>query len=157
VRQGHEKVVRQLLKAGAKVDAADVDHCTALHYACKEGFAKIVELLVGAKAILEVADKFYRTPLHYAVLKQSKPITQVLITAGARSDVYDIKEATPIMYATKFKNIELVNILKRVTGDVIDVVDKGREQALTLIKQVRLTSSLSLSFLVEQMNDTGLQ
>lgn len=48
--EGHDKVVRVLIEAGAEVNPADRQHITSLHLAAKEGHLKVVEVMLANHA-----------------------------------------------------------------------------------------------------------
>jgi ankyrin repeat protein len=82
--------VRQLLKTGADVNAAQGDGMTALHWASARGDASQVSMLVYAGARLEAATRNGNyTPLHLAARGGRVATLKALLKAGA-----DAKAAT---------------------------------------------------------------
>ena len=65
--EGDAEGVRAALRAGASINGADDDGCTALHWACDRGHKSIVELLLARGADIAAADVDGATPLHYAL------------------------------------------------------------------------------------------
>ncbi|KAJ9469308.1 Ankyrin-like protein [Diplonema papillatum] len=60
---GHAGVVKRLLAAGARADAADNSGCTALAGASENGHEAVVEELLGAGAYVDAADRHGATAL----------------------------------------------------------------------------------------------
>ncbi|AZM60767.1 MULTISPECIES: ankyrin repeat domain-containing protein [unclassified Streptomyces] len=104
-RDGHEDIVRELLAAGADVNATEPTFgAVPLHKAVYNGHAGITRLLVGAPGIdldFRGATNGY-SPLHDALWHGYEECATVLIEAGARTDLtghdgktpYDIAVAT---------------------------------------------------------------
>eukprot|EP00929_Paragymnodinium_shiwhaense_P032354 TRINITY_DN17945_c0_g1_i2.p1 TRINITY_DN17945_c0_g1~~TRINITY_DN17945_c0_g1_i2.p1 ORF type:complete len:216 (-),score=49.38 TRINITY_DN17945_c0_g1_i2:242-889(-) len=64
-QQGHDRVVRALLEAGAEVNACDEDHMTALHFAASGGHEHVVLLLRHWTANVDARDLEGRLPIDY--------------------------------------------------------------------------------------------
>jgi ankyrin repeat protein len=84
--EGDATAAKQLLLAGAAVNAADKKGRTALHRAAKHGHAAEVQLLLGQQAAVNAVDTKGRTALHTA---RSKAVVQALLGAGAAVDAAD--------------------------------------------------------------------
>ncbi|KAJ9438289.1 hypothetical protein DIPPA_19808, partial [Diplonema papillatum] len=54
---GHSKVVKELIAAGAKVDVLDKCGSTALHIASFNGHSEVVKEMIAAGANVDVQDK----------------------------------------------------------------------------------------------------
>jgi ankyrin repeat protein len=79
-------VLKQLLDAGASVDAADNRKQTPLHIACNDAKAQAVEILLKAGADVNAETEHGSTPLLEAVCGKQKsrlPIVEALLAAGA--------------------------------------------------------------------------
>lgn len=80
---------RQLVDAGADVNARDNLGSTPLHRAACHGSAEVVELLVDAGAELEARDKQGQTALHVAAGNGRGAAVSVLIKRGASQTAGD--------------------------------------------------------------------
>uniref|UniRef100_A0A0G4I2Y4 Palmitoyltransferase DHHC domain-containing protein n=1 Tax=Chromera velia CCMP2878 TaxID=1169474 RepID=A0A0G4I2Y4_9ALVE len=66
VQHGHKHAFLLLLRLGANIESADVNGCTAAHWAAFKGDIEFLELLRYFRADLTVPDKSGKTPLHRA-------------------------------------------------------------------------------------------
>jgi ankyrin repeat protein len=83
VRNGDVDAVRELIRAGADVDARDRYGQTALMLAAQRGHHEIVELLVARGAALDVTAKYGLTALMLAIVAGHPAVARVLARAGA--------------------------------------------------------------------------
>ena len=77
-RNGHLKVARALIEAGADVNAKEDDRCTPLHLSARDGHLKVARTLIEAGADVNAKDKGGCTPL-----QGSMTIVRILLDAGA--------------------------------------------------------------------------
>src|SRR5205807_8636602 len=113
---GGIKVVRELLAAGANVNARAADGCTALHAAAVERDVQIVELLLAAGADVNARTKDDITPLMCSIgSPYSDPtVGLALIRAGADVNIVDSQGHTALWdAATSGAPEELEEILKK--------------------------------------------
>lgn len=80
VRQLAEEIMRDLLKAGAKVSGMDVRDRTPLHFAARSDNLRAAEILIGEGARVMARDTTQKTPLDYA---ESKAMILLLKQNGA--------------------------------------------------------------------------
>ncbi len=79
--------VKQLLKEGADVNAAQGDGMTALHWAATHGDAAEARMLIYAGARLEAATRNANyTPLHLAARAGNASVVKTLLEAGANAN-----------------------------------------------------------------------
>lgn len=71
--------IRNLLDAGADIDAQDDSEDTALLLAVKSGRASVVDCLLKNGADPTIVDEKDRTPLHHAVAVNIPNIVQLLL------------------------------------------------------------------------------
>jgi uncharacterized protein len=83
VTQGDLAAVREMLQAGADVDARDRHGQTGLMLAAHRGHRGIVEALAAAGADLDVAAKYNLTALMLAVVAGHAEVARTLAQAGA--------------------------------------------------------------------------
>lgn len=83
-QRGDIEAVRQLVRSGADVNAAQGDGMSALHWAADRGDAELAQLLVYAGAHVETGTRIGRyTPLHLAARQARREVVDVLLRAGA--------------------------------------------------------------------------
>ena len=103
---GQAEVVRQLLTAGAALEAGDDRDRTPLHHAAQAGKEATVEVLLAAGAALEARDELDRTPLHFAAQAGEAATVQVLLAAGADVAARDWRNETPLHFAAQAEQAE---------------------------------------------------
>ena len=82
--QGHDKMVRLLLRQGTDPNEVDNQGQTASHQAAWRDHAAILELLLEeANADLDREDKTEQTPLHHAASNGSTTAVRLLLDKGA--------------------------------------------------------------------------
>ena len=83
-QRGDSEAVRQLLRQGADVNAAQGDGMTALHWVAEGGDQELAETLLFAGASLEARTRNGNyTPLHLAARAAQGPMVVALLDAGA--------------------------------------------------------------------------
>ena len=108
------QAVKDLLDAGADLEARDSLGCTALHNAASDGTAETVNAIINAGADIEARDKDGWTPLHWAASNSTVGIVNVLLEAGADIEARDIFGQTPYALARnnpKFRGTERLALL----------------------------------------------
>jgi uncharacterized protein len=93
--------VRALLAKGAKVDAAQGDGMTALHWAARHGEVEMAALLLRAHATTKAVTRIGAyTPLHIASEAGNGPIVVALLKAGADPAALTTTGVTPLHLAS---------------------------------------------------------
>src|SRR5438046_4458331 len=111
--KGDRDGLRDLLKEGADVSAAQGDGMTALHWAAERGDAKLAEMLLYAGANAAAVTRIGQyTPLHIASRSGSAPVVQALLKGGADVNARTTtSQATPLHLAAEAGNAEVVTML----------------------------------------------
>lgn len=87
--------VKELLAAGADVNAANAYGGTALAFACDKGQTAVVNLLLEHGADVNAKDRFYgATPLTWAVEKGHAEIVRALLAKGAQGETEALMSAS---------------------------------------------------------------
>jgi ankyrin repeat protein len=73
---GHEKIVKMLIDAGADLDIQDNDGRTPLHVAASWGYVEIARMLIGAGANKDIPDNKGRLPYDLADTYELKNLLQ---------------------------------------------------------------------------------
>lgn len=87
---GDAKIVEELIKFDATVDAKDEDGQTPLHWAARYGKIEIINALLNTDVEINCKDKWGRTPLAWAILHHYRHFSEIaapLIDKGAEQDV----------------------------------------------------------------------
>ncbi len=105
--------VKQLLKQGADVNAAQGDGMTALHWAALHNDAELARMLIYAGARKDAATRNGTyTPLHLAARRGSAAVVKALLEAGANANSATTSgAATPLHLAAAQGNTEAITAL----------------------------------------------
>ena len=111
--EGHDQVVEELIREGARVNVKDNGQRTALYYASWWGHCSVVKTLCAAGADTNVQGLWGETPLMKAAEKGSDEIVCELIRAGASVNVVTSKKwrgvaavSTALHFAAKYDRIK---------------------------------------------------
>jgi len=112
--------VRELLAAGADVDAAQGDGMTALHWAAELGAEEMVKVLLEAGARVDAGTRLGDfTPLHVAAERTHPGVVRALLDAGANPNaVSSLSGEAPLHHAAKTGNVEIIEALLDHGADV---------------------------------------
>lgn len=107
---GHLQIIRELIKAGANVNAQDLDGMTPLHIACQFGHVEIISALLEEHASVNVAAENKATPLHIACKWQQPHAVEKLLQSQVKIDVTDNSDMTPIHIAAEAGRVDIMNL-----------------------------------------------
>lgn len=100
---GDVEKVTLLLERKAKVNVADTEGLTPLHYCVHPAeellhSVAIMTLLFNQKASVNLCDRHIRSALHYACILQSEKLVQLLLQKGADLAILDAFQKFPLEY-----------------------------------------------------------
>jgi ankyrin repeat protein len=120
--------VRQLLRQGVDVNAAQGDGMTALHWAATHGDAALVDVLLYAGANVKATSRLGRhTALHVASQGTNAAVVRALIARGADVNAATSTGATPLMFAAQAGQAPIVAALLAADAD-LDAVENAHGQ-----------------------------
>ncbi|CAM9981389.1 unnamed protein product [Scytosiphon promiscuus] len=109
--------LRQVIAAGADLNATNAQGCTALMLACgvdeAEHALALAKLLLEAGARTDAVDKGGRCALHYAAYSGNADLIKMLLSKGSLSTLNHISEHrnTPLLVAADSDHAEAVSVL----------------------------------------------
>ncbi len=120
-------IVRQLVKAGAKLELADTNGLTALGVAAQNGKAKALKALVGAGAdVNRSIGKAGYTPLMLASIASSEDIASFLIAHGADVNAKNAGGVTALMVVAANNTARIGSLLLKSGADPSAKSEDGR-------------------------------
>ena len=120
--------VRELLKQGVDVNAAQGDGMTALHWAASHGDVELTKMLLQAGANVRALTRINSyTPLFLAAREGNADVVGALLGAGADAKAVSSTGSTPLMLAAASGNVDAVAALLDA-GAEIDGKEKARGQ-----------------------------
>jgi len=111
VREKKPLLVRQLIQAGAPVNAKNKAKETALLMAVRDAQLATMKDLLAAGANPNIKDRYNKTPLQIALNKKNLAYSRALINARANVNVIDASDNSPLIVATQQVNIPLMKML----------------------------------------------
>ncbi len=126
--QKNAAAVRDLLKQGADVNAAQGDGMTSLHWAASHGDVELSRMLLIAGANVRATTRINGyTPLFLAAREGNAAVVAALLDAGADAKAVSVTGSTPLMLAAGAGNVEAVQRLLDA-GAEVDVKERARGQ-----------------------------
>lgn len=148
--------VKELLRQGADVNAAQPDGLTALHWAAMNDNQEIVGALVYAGAALEPHTRVGGyTPLHLAARSGNAGVIRQLLEAGAAVDAWTTTGVTSLHFAAQANDAEAIRALVEHGAD-IDAPD-GFQSRTPLHFAAASNATAAVSTLLELGADVALQ
>ncbi|HEX6596848.1 MAG TPA: ankyrin repeat domain-containing protein [Acidimicrobiales bacterium] len=116
-KAGDAAAVRQALKAGADVNAADGNRRSALMHASMNGHLAVVTVLLEAGASIDTQDAVGRTPLMEASMRGRPDIMRALLDAGAEVNLAAGMGETALIMAASGRARDTVPLLLEHRAD----------------------------------------
>jgi ankyrin repeat protein len=130
-------VIKELLAAGATLDAIDADGQTPLLQACLGGQLKIVRLLLNAGANPSHQNKQAHSPLHYlSAFCRDRQLLRDVIANGADVNAKSMKLNTPMHFAAMNGNEVATQVLLE-HGASASVINEDKRSVVYLAKKWR--------------------
>ncbi len=164
---GQEEMVEYLLPLVGKVDVADDDGCTPLHWAARRHQVSVARMLLNHGASPKKLDKTKRTPLHACIgPSESAPqehrsdcdVAELLLECKANVNAKDAENQTPLHIAAEHGHVEMAAVLLEA-GAKVDAINKNGETPLHLaavgVKKDLLKTLLEAGADVNAVDDLG--
>ena len=118
--RGASETVRQLLRGGADVNAAQGDGMTALHWAAERGDADLAKILIYAGGNVNAGTRIgHYTPLHIASRKGRVDVVRALLAANADAHATTSNSGVmPLHLAAASGNPDAVTALLDAGADI---------------------------------------
>lgn len=130
-RGGDLETVRDLLRQGGDVNAAQGDGMTAIHWAALANDLELAETLLYAGANVKATTRIGSyTPLVLASRSGSAPMVERLLAAGSDANVVTDTGATPLMLAAASGSPDAVRLLLDHGADIEAKESSAGETAL---------------------------
>jgi ankyrin repeat protein len=113
--QNHVDAMRELLRAGARVDVRDCTQRTPLMLAAVEDVPEAITLLCEAGADVEAQDFMGNTALMVAAMEGKSRTVQALLAKGARASATNRDGLTAFDWAQQYQHQDTARLL-RLTG-----------------------------------------
>jgi uncharacterized protein len=127
--QRNRTLVSTLLRAGADVNATQVDGTTALHWAVYNDDAEIAALLLKSGAKVNVTNRYGVPPLSLACANGNAHLVKLLLDAGANANASRPGGETVLMTAARTGNLEAVKALL-ARGANVNAQERRNQTAL---------------------------
>mmetsp|Transcript_38823 Transcript_38823/g.63859 ORF Transcript_38823/g.63859 Transcript_38823/m.63859 type:complete len:206 (+) Transcript_38823:123-740(+) len=135
-RLGREDLVRQLISAGANIEARDHEQATPLLLAAFDGHEAVMQVLLAAGADKEARETHQWNALHVAANQGHEAVVRALLAAGADKEARDAQQYTPLHYAVVQNRSRIVQVLLSAGATANAQTCHGKD-ALTLAKKKR--------------------
>ncbi|MGA8028634.1 MAG: ankyrin repeat domain-containing protein [Bryobacteraceae bacterium] len=116
--QGDLQHVKELLAAGADVNAGSSSGETPLHNAVYSGNVALVELLLASGADVNAKERSGSTPLHVAAQRGYKEVAEVLLAHKASVDAKNNVGTAPLQFAAQEGQKEVAQVLISHKADI---------------------------------------
>ena len=127
VMQGERDIVREFLRQGVDVNAAQGDGMTALHWAAVKEDVETAKMLLYAGANVKATTRLGAfTPIFLAAKTGNPAMLETLVDASSDVNVATSMGVTPLMMVAASGNLDAVNLLLDRGADINAEEMKGR-------------------------------
>lgn len=155
-QNGNVEQVRELLRQGADVNAAQSDGLTALHWAAMNNDTELAGVLLYAGATVRPLTRVGGyTPLHLAARNGHAEVINVLLEAGADANVWTSTGVTALHFAALANSEGAIRALAGGGAD-LDATD-GYQSRTPLVFAAGRNATTALSTLLELGADPSIQ
>ena len=150
------EVLQAMLEHGAKMNATNGYHETALSVACSQGNENAISVLLIAEADPNIVDADGDTCLHNAVLQGcSKDVLQAMVDHSANVNAKNRENQTALLLACKERKTDIINILLNAGADP-NIADTDDNKCLYYVARNYFNKDLFGVNTAKQENQTGL-
>ena len=137
---GNEDIIKELVKAGADINAKDKDGNRALHLAAQKCTSGVFTTLLENKDSVNATNNYEITPLLYAAYYGNKEGAELLLNAGA--DIYakskgGLTALHWLAYKDNQNNVDFLELLLKKDGDT-DFVNVQNQDGATALDYATL-------------------
>jgi len=109
---GHLEIVKDLLKAGARINTTTDDY-TALMRACIGGHPKVTKFLLKSGADVNLKRHDGQTAMHFAAKSGSAECIKLLLDRGADPNALASKKRTALYFAELYEHKAAIKVLRQ--------------------------------------------
>lgn len=132
---GEQKIVAELLKHGADVDAVDCERNSALMFACSNGHFDIVRMLLKHGVSVNFQNKQGSTAFMLGCMMGQSKILELLLSHQANYRLPNLKGKTPLMLASFYGRVHVVKLLLAQHDIDVNAKDIHKDTALIFAAQ----------------------
>lgn len=146
-QNGHDAIVKLLLRRGAQIDAPSSYQQTALMLAAASGHALVVQVLLENGAAIEPATRGIDSPLTLATMYGGTAVMALLLQSGADVNAKDRYGKASIHIAIEYEDV--ISMIRMLPEGGADVSTRDSHEKTPLGQTVSSSSSTMVGLLLE--------